>query len=78
MNVEIKTVATQFLIWKYLFHIFCIVSFQCKEEGGSRREGVRDDFMSNNIIFMEHGQPYMHELTLTQLLYAGFKLPKED
>ncbi len=29
MNVEIATVATQFLFWEYLFQIFCIGSLQC-------------------------------------------------
>jgi hypothetical protein len=29
MNVEIETVATQFLYWEYLFRIFSIGSLRC-------------------------------------------------
>jgi hypothetical protein len=31
MNVEIGTVAAQFLFWEYLFQIVDIVSLQCNE-----------------------------------------------
>jgi hypothetical protein len=30
MNLGIRTVAAQFLFWKYLFRIFGIVSLQCR------------------------------------------------
>jgi hypothetical protein len=32
MNVEIVTVAAQFLFWEYLFPIFGIGSFQCASQ----------------------------------------------
>jgi hypothetical protein len=31
MNVEIGTVASQFLFWEYLFPIFGVGSLQCRE-----------------------------------------------
>jgi len=31
MNVEIGTVAAQFLSWEYLFQIFGIISLQCTQ-----------------------------------------------
>jgi len=40
MNVEIGTVAAQFLFWEYLFRIFHIVSLQC-----SSQLHVRDSFV---------------------------------
>jgi hypothetical protein len=34
MNVEMGTVAAQFLFWKYLSRFFCIGSLQCKSSYG--------------------------------------------
>jgi hypothetical protein len=40
MNVEIVTVAAQFLFWEYLFQIFGIVSLQCAKGQEERTRWV--------------------------------------
>ena len=40
MNVEIVTVAAQFLFWEYLFQIFGIVSLQCARGQAERTRWI--------------------------------------
>jgi hypothetical protein len=65
MNVEIRTVAAQFLVWKYLFRIFGIVSLQCvalekasifhqyviKTEIKTMIISAPDDYVNNNMPY---------------------------
>jgi hypothetical protein len=46
MNVEIVTVAAQFLLWKYLFPIFGVGSLQCAESLAF--ESKRFDFVKKS------------------------------
>jgi hypothetical protein len=69
MNVEIGSVADQFLFWEYLFRISCIGSLQCTQVNLVLIEQLRASIDLFSIITFKINQwiVYIHNVLLARL-----------